>query len=293
MLRRLALPALLILLLAMASAASADEPVPKGFEGTFLLKGTHGYRILGLIGSTGTEGTLALLVGKRGAAATYEARGEVTREHVHFDLGELGEIEVTVQSTGRSEVVKSACGKPRTLEGEEYVGTIAFHGEEGFTTAEATKTPLRLDPLLNLVCGSPAGEVESGGHLSGVALNIKAKDGPRLHLIQNHPGARVFYEAKMSEEEGDVKVQRAVSGHLGGGALSYAASLESAGFSGETPFAGHATYSGKAPAREIRPGHGTWNGNLTVDFPGHAGVRLSGPTFSASIIHARRGNPHR
>src|ERR1700761_8884244 len=69
------------------SAASADEPLSKGAEGAFELKGTNGYRIVGLVGSTG-EGNgsvLTLLVGVSGGGAVYSVRGEVTKEHVRFD----------------------------------------------------------------------------------------------------------------------------------------------------------------------------------------------------------------
>ena len=201
MFKRLLIPTLLAVLLVAAPVATADEPLPKGLEGSFQLKGTNGYKLWGIIGSTGSEGTLALFVTKDRASATYTARGEVTREHVHFDLGELGEIDVAVQPTGRLENIKSECGKPTKLEGEEYVGAIAFHGEEGFTVAEATRAPLRLKPLFDLVCaGFSAGGTSSGRGLPGVELKVVGEDGTRLRLDQNHPGARVDYEAKLSEQ---------------------------------------------------------------------------------------------
>ena len=294
MFRRFLIPILLVVLLVAAPAATADEPLPKGFEGTFQLMGTNGYRLWGIIGSTGTEGTLALLVTKHSTSAAYMARGEVTREHVRFDLGELGEIDVAVQPTGRPESIKSECGKPTTIEGEEYVGTIAFHGEEGFTDVEAIRAPLRLKPIFDLVCGAAAvSGTASGRGLPGVELKVGGKAGARLRLDQNHPGARVDYEAKLSEQEGDVRVHRAVAGSLGAGALTYAPSLESASFSAGAPFTGRAAYSGRTPTHEARPGRGTWRGSLQVDFPGHAAVPLAGPGFSASIVPAKRTDFHR
>ncbi|MBS1889022.1 MAG: hypothetical protein JSU06_17735 [Actinobacteria bacterium] len=284
--------ALLLLLGAFAPAALADEPLPKGAEGTFELQGTNGYQVFGLIGSTGTSGMLSLFVEKRGAAAIYTVRGEVTREHVRFNLGALGDVDVIVQPTGRMETVGSKCGKPTRIEGEEYTGTIAFHGEEGFTDVEATRTPLRLEPILDLVCGGMGGSEVSGGGLPGVVLRIASNDGPGLRLNQNHRGAPVFYEARMTEREGAMRVDRTVSGHLGGGALSYDPTLSSARFSAGAPFSGNATYAGRRLAREARPGQGSWLGTLAVDFPGRAGVPLAGPDFSASIVHARRTEFH-
>jgi hypothetical protein len=292
--RGLLIAAVALVLAVGAAAASADEPLPKGDEGAFELHGTNGYEVHGLIASTGTSGVLLLFVGKPGAEATYQARGEVTREHVRFDLGRLGEIDLAVQPIGRMETVRPACGKPVTVEGQEYVGTIAFHGEEGFTDAEASRAPLELKPILDLVCGgAPESDTLSSGRLPGVQLNIAHKGGPSLRLDQNHPGARVFYEAHLSEKMGAIRVSRAVEGHLGGGALHYAPSLATATFSAATPFSGTATYSGKRPPRQARPGNGTWSGNLKVDFPGHAAVLLAGPSFTASIVHAKRTESRR
>src|SRR5689334_4939557 len=71
--KRCLIAALLALLVVAVPGARADEPLPKGFQGTFKLTGTNGYRLLGVIGSTGTEGGLTLFVGKRGDGATYAA----------------------------------------------------------------------------------------------------------------------------------------------------------------------------------------------------------------------------
>jgi hypothetical protein len=77
------------------------------------------------------------------------------------------------------ETVAAPCGRPTRLEGEEYVGTIAFHGEEGFTDAEATRAPLRLEPIFDLVCGGASvGPTAVGGRLPGAQLKISRDGGP-------------------------------------------------------------------------------------------------------------------
>jgi hypothetical protein len=271
-------PLLLALLALAAPAAHADEPLAKGFEGTFELAGSNGYKILGLVGSTGvgSEGTLALIVGRPGASVTYLARGEVTREHASFDLGALGEVDVEVQPTGHTETVHPARGKPVTFPGARYVGTIAFHGEEGFTDAEATSLPLSLKFILGITCAAPSSSsTVSGRGLPGVELKAGTKAGPRLRLDQNHPGARVEYVAKVNEAEGGLKVVRTVTGRLPANTLKYAPSLKSAHFAPSSPFSGRATYA-----------RGTWRGSLKVDFPGRAAVPLAGPSVPASIVHA-------
>jgi hypothetical protein len=281
----------------LAPAASADETLGKGLEGSFTLKGTHGFEVKALIASygEGDMGQLVLFVGKKNQQAIYIAKGTVTKESVDFDLGALGEVKAAVQTTGKKETLTSKCegGEKQTIEAAEYVGTIAFHGEEGFTDAEATRAPLSLAPLTELVCGGLSTEGHEGGDgVLGAGLAIKRKGGPSLKLAQNRPGARVFYSANMKEEEGTVTVERSVGGYLASGALTFAPSLRTAHFTGAGPFSGSAAYIGKSLPSVSRPGKGPWRGNLTVDFPGHTDVPIAGPGFKASIFAVHRDKPH-
>jgi hypothetical protein len=277
----------------LAPAASADETLGKGLEGSFTLKGTHGYEIKTLIASygEGDAGQLVLFVGKKNKGAIYVVKGTVTKESVDFDLGALGEVKAAVQPTGKKETLTSECegGEKQTIEGAEYVGTIAFHGEEGFTDAAATRAPLSLTPLTELVCPAITTEGHEGGDgVRGAGLAIKRKGGPSLKLAQNRPGARVFYSANMKEKEGAVTVERSVGGYLAARALTFAPSLKTAHFAGVAPFSGSAAYIGRSLPSVSRPGKGQWRGNLTVDFPGHAEVPIAGPGFKASIFAVHR-----
>lgn len=299
MLRRVLLFALAAVLLAtiIAPRASADEPLGKGLEGSFTLKGTHGFEVKALIASygEGDAGQLVLFVGKKNQQAIYVAKGTVTKEAVDFDLGALGEVKAAVRPSGKKETLTSECGEgeEQTIEGEEYVGTIAFHGEEGFTEAEATRSPLLLaSALTELVCGPLTTEGHEGGDgVHGVGLAIKRKGGASLKLAQNRPGARVFYQAQIKEKEGTVTVERSVGGYLAASALTFAPSLKTAHFAGAGPFSGSAAYVGKSLPSLSRPGKGPWRGNLTVDFPGHADVPIAGPGFKASIYAVHRDKP--
>jgi hypothetical protein len=281
----------------LAPAASADEALGKGLVGSFTLKGTHGYKINALIASfgEGDAGRLVLFVGKKNQQAIYVAKGTVTKESVDFDLGALGEVKAAVQLTGKKETVTSDCAgdEKQTVEREEYVGTIRFHGEEGFTEAVATRAPLSLAPLTELVCGELTTEGHEGGDgVRGAGLAIKRKGGPSLKLAQNRPGARVFYQAQIKEKEGTVTVERSVGGYLAASALAFAPSLKTAHLTGAAPFSGSAAYLGKSLPSVSQPGKGSWSGNLTVDFPGHADVPIAGPGFEASIFAVHRDKPH-
>jgi hypothetical protein len=281
----------------LAPAASADEALGKGLEGSFTLKGTHGFEIKALIASygEGDAGQIVLFVGKKNQLAIYVVKGTVTKEAVDFDLGTLGEVKAAVRPSGKKETLSSECGEgeEQTIEGEEYVGTIVFHGEGGFTEAEATRSPLLLaSALTELVCGPLTTEGHEGGDgVHGVGLAVKRKGGASLMLAQNHLGARVFYSAQMKEKEGAVTVERTASGYLGGSALTFAPSLKTAHLSGAGPFTGSASYTGKSLPSVSRPGKGPWRGNLTVDFPGHADVPVAGPGFKASTYAVHRDKP--
>jgi hypothetical protein len=281
----------------LAPTASADETLGKGLAGSFSLKGTHGFEIKALIASygEGDAGQLVLFVGKSNQEAIYTAKGTVTKESVDFDLGALGEIKAAVQPSGKKETLTSKCegGEKQAIEGSEYVGTIAFHGEEGFTDAEAIRAPLSLAPLTELVCPAITTDGQEGGDgVRGAGLAIKRKGGPSLKLAKNRPGARVFYTAQMKEKEGTVTVERSVGGYLAARTLTFAPSLKSAHLAGAAPFSGSAAYLGKSLPSVRRPGKGAWRGNLTVDFPGHADVPIAGPGFKASIFAVHRDKPH-
>jgi hypothetical protein len=281
----------------LAPPASADETLERGLEGTFTLKGSHGFEVKALIGSygKGDAGQIVLFVGKSNQEAIYTAKGTVTKESVDFDLGALGEVKAAVVPSGRKETLTSKCqgGEKQTVEGAEYVGTIAFHGEEGFTEAEATRAPLSLTPLTELACPALTTDGQEGGDgVRGAGLGIKRKGGPSLKLAKNRPGARVFYQAQIKEKEGTVTVERSVGGYLDASALSFASSLKTAHLIGAAPFSGSAAYLSKSLPSVSRPGKGLWRGNLTVDFPGHADVPIAGPGFKASIFAVHRDKPH-
>jgi hypothetical protein len=198
-----------------------------------------------------------------------------------------GEIDADLQPTGKTKTAHSACGgKPYTGPGHEYVGTIGFHGEDGYTDAAATRTPLLLSPLLNIVCNVSSEGESFGGGVHGVRIKPKRVAGPSLQINQDAPGAHVHYFSRISERHGDLRIERAVEGDIGAGALRFDPALDHAHFTGGGPFSGTATYSSTSPPTGTRPGHGTWSGNLTVDYPGRPSVRLAGPSFPAAIIHA-------
>lgn len=281
--------------MAVAPGAIAAEPPPKlAFDGGIELSATNGYHVFGLISSFEGKAQVSLFVGKAGETAIYTARGVGTESSVAVDFGPLGKVDLEVRPTGSSETIRpcGGKGKPTTIPASEFIGTLEFHGEDAFTEFSATNLPLRIEPLAHLVCGGVTVGTTSGSHVGGVQLKAKSANGPLLVIQQNHPGAQVFYEASMHEKEGTVQVSRSISGRLPAASIDYAPSLGSASFAAPSPFTGKATYIGRTPPGETRPGTGTWRGSLRVDFPGHADVPLAGSGFSATIVHAHRTESH-
>jgi len=137
--------------------------------------------------------------------AIYTARGVGTANSVDVDFAPLGRVDLEVVPTGKEETLSSKCGgkgKKTTVPASELVGTFEFHGEEGFTEFSATHLPLRLDALVNMICGTPSSVLTVGGsHVGGVLLSAKTAESPSLVVQQSHRGGRVFYEAKMHEKE--------------------------------------------------------------------------------------------
>jgi hypothetical protein len=293
MLRRVLCGAAVVALVLVAvfapSAPAAESSLRPG--GAILLRGTHGYRLFALFGAQKGEGEMQLFVLRRSESAIYEAEGEVVGNRIDVDLGALGRIDLERRATGKTETIR-ACGRTEREPGYDFVGTIEFHGEEGFTEVTATRAEMDWKPLVSGVCEFFGEGEEFGPGTPGVRIIARQRRGPTLQLNQNHRGAGVVYRAELEEREGAVTVSRFVGGRLGAGALSFTPSLGSATFTGTGRFEGKATYVEAVPPRGTHPGEGAWRGDLTVDFPGAAGVPLAGPGFTAGIIHAHRTESH-
>jgi hypothetical protein len=289
--RQISLVALALVATALCTGtttAAAAAPPRDVFGGVFELRGTHGFKVLGEIGAKDGAAAMNLYVGRPREGAIYRVQGRLDGEEVDFDMGALGKVEVRAEPTGRKETVRPNCGKQMTLEAFDYVGTIEFHGEEGFTEAQAQRTPLRFDLLAEIGCGVSSEGEEFSALEPGARLKVARKGGPKLQINQNHPGAPVRYEARITERRPGLTIDRSVGGYLAGGAFHFDPTLTKASFAPGAPFAGSAIYRGSDAPRETHPAKGAWSGNLTVDFPGHAGAALTGPGFKAAIIRATR-----
>lgn len=283
----LALTVLGALLTAPTPAGAAHSAGP-GFTGAFRLQGSNGYSILVLaLGRENGRGNLLLLVSGRGGNVIYAMPATVTPTAVEADLGDLGVVSVELVPSGEEKTVHSSCGdkQPFAYESGSYVGTIDFHGEEGFTQASVSSTPLLVKPVVDIVCpGGGFGE-SSGPGLSGARLQVasgKRRSRLTLRLNKNRPRARTRFEASLREFRDGIRIERSVKGTAAAGAFLFDSHLRVARVQPPAPFSGAGIFR-----RRARSGR-RWSGNLTVDFPGKAGVPVATRRSHATLVHANR-----
>ncbi|HJZ38076.1 MAG TPA: hypothetical protein VJ204_17530 [Solirubrobacterales bacterium] len=282
-------------LLAFASTASAAPPVPTAEPSLidFRLPASNGFEI-GASAEVGMKsGVLSLEIGKRGEEATYMAKGEVTADRIDFDLGTVGTVSLEVRPTSGTSKIGTGCGggKPAAVPRVELVGTFEFHGEEGFAEATATKLTGISVPLEDLRCGINEGGF-SGEGLPGTFLTVRRRPAHlRLAIVQKHPGAAVSYEADLAERlRAGLSVTRTVLGREKADAFSFDGKLSKARLKAGPRLSGVLTYTATKLPEGPREGEGKVGGNLVVDFPGHAGVAIGGPGFTATIVHGERSS---
>jgi hypothetical protein len=284
----LALAAVVCVVVQTAPAAAEGEPETGAF-GAFRLKGTNGFSIFVMAYSKPRfkHGEVALFVVGKGEAAFYLAPAKVGPTAIEADLGPVGEIAVQFESSGSPEWVRSRCkgGGVATYEPGAWVGTIDFEGEEGFTRATRSRTKAVVSPFFDLGCGSRGigetlGSREPGARL--VARSISKRGTLVLQANKNRRSASVHLEASIEERHGGLIVSREVSGFFPHRAFEFDSSLRTATLSPPAPFTGHAAFR-----RNANPAN-RWTGNLSVDFPGRAGVPLAGGRFKSTLVHAKR-----
>lgn len=268
------------------AAGAAEEEEREGFGGAFQVKASDGYSITALVSQRRSDGQgfLLLFVTRKREGVLYSTRAKVTPDEVEVDLGPLGEIDFDLVLSGREKRERSLCDpQPVEFSAGTYRGTFEFRGEESYTRASATRVPLRMRPLLNIVCGGETSIESSGSTLPGARLRVFARGQARRLSFQvnaNRPGARVFYEARTQEMRDGIEITRFVEGIALGDAFAWDPLLRTATLTPPAPFSGGASFH-RAAAPLNR-----WTGDLALDFPGRSNVRLAGAATRAGLVHA-------
>lgn len=257
-------------------AARHPLPIPPGFR----LQASNGYTLSGsTVGPTRRGETLLLTVGKKGREVSYEVPASVTETSIQADLGALGEIAVEFQRSGKAASVR--CNKdqePIRFDSGSWVGTIDFHGEEGYVDAESTSAPGYVErAALGPFCGS----LDFGGspeRTKGAELYVRNPGlGPQLTVYKRRPGASALILAYLSEWDDGIRIDRTTAGWMPSRDFSYTPNLRTATVTPPGPFSGSARFDLGAKAGR------RWSGGLTVDMPGRVDVPLTGPLLRAGL----------
>lgn len=255
--------------------------VPPGLR----LAATSGYTLsaIALKAPNGGAGVVLVMVRSPNALALYSAPASIGPTSIDADLGTIGRIDVDFVSSGQSRVERSACGGKSVLgDAGRYEGTIDFEGEEGYSQAHASSARGEARMALSLLCaGGPKSE-GVGGDSPGARLTVRHR-GPRqfeFSATKNSPSRPARFSASIEESRGDLHISRGVWVTAAPASFDFDVPAGRAHVNPPTPFEGAASYLRPSGKSSI------WGGDLSVDFPGRAGVRLTGANTRASLVRA-------
>jgi hypothetical protein len=217
------------------------------------------------------------------AVVLYLAPAVIGPTSIDADLGAIGRIDIDFVSSGKSRTEHSDCdGKPVLVDTGRYEGTIDLVGEEGYSEVHAGSARGDAKGVLNLVCsGGPESE-GSGGHSPGARLTVVHRRGRRFEFsaMKNSPTRPARFNASVSEHRGRLWILRDVGVTGAVGSFDFDVPSGTADVNPPEPFAGQASYF-RSSGKKAR-----WQGDLSVDFPGRANVRLTGVGTRASLVRA-------
>jgi hypothetical protein len=247
---------------------------------SFRIPATNGYSIFVMASEprVGQPGSVGIYVRKGQTGVSYTAPAVVTETSIAADLGNLGRISVDFHPTGQALAKHPGCkGVSLPVAEGSYEGTISFHGEEGYTDAEATSVPADAGPLLAGLCSFGVGG--GGRNPSGAELNVRNPGlGPRFTAIKAEPTGPAHFIVEVSEYSVSVSIVRYAAFSMPARTFRYSAKLQSATVQPLAPFSGVAHFD-----RERKANH-RWSGDLTVDVPGLSDAALTAPQLRAVLV---------
>ena len=271
-----------VLLTPVSSARSIGEPLAA--PAVFRVSATNGYTLSVISGQDPRKngGLVLLAVRSPGASAYYSVPAAVTATSIEADLGSVGRIAVDYVPSGGTRTERPPCTKKDvSFEAGNYVGTIDFYGEDGYSEAHATSVPGLIKPALSFLCGGGPASEGSGGHSPGALLTVHGDGNPKIDFgaMKNSPTRPARFSAEVEEHRGALDIFREVTAVAGPSAFDFNVSDGFGRVGPPAPFSGKATYRKRGKQT-------SWKGNLAVDFPGHSGFKLTGPGIHAGMHRA-------
>lgn len=279
-------------------------PPHHGFESRFELKARHGYTVT-VVGEGnivavevrkplphGKENLLEKLVGSKQAVTAYVARGTVTEHRIAASFGQFGKVDVRFRASGR--VVESRPG--RRCRGTDhftsqlgvFVGGVRFNGEKHYVSVRSHRAKGRVRTPLHLHCASLPHGVRSDRRARPVphskAFNPTFFIATRRHgvssveLLAVGIGGTTLFAAITEEGLGSMaRIRFALTTTHAKKAVTLNDPLTKATIAPPLPFRGKGTY------RAAPDGTTTWNGPLSISFPGTPPLRLTGEDFETTL----------
>ncbi|HEX8752030.1 MAG TPA: hypothetical protein VF731_01325 [Solirubrobacterales bacterium] len=269
----------------------------------FTLHGSNGYAIT-VSGDPegGRFSDVEVNIDKGSVGAFYLGHGHVTPTGIHANLGGLGRISVSFRPSDKVRGVRISkrCLKHRPPVVKArlgiFVGTVSFHGEQGYTTVNAHRAVGGLGDPLAIKGGKPAcdwhaspaekHEEEQSVQLtaddkrSGVSFSVAPLFGTWPSQGLGHPGptnGNDLFLVAQSEKKHGLFVLRAVGAAAPASAFSFDPVLTSAIVTPPAPFIGTGTFLRNAD------GSASWTGSLSVPLPGLGTVSLTGTEYRSEL----------
>ena len=272
-------------------AASAKED----FDLSFKLPASKGYEVT--VG--GYDSTAFISAVKHDHAhhsygvSTYIARGKVSPTAIHASFGPLGEAAMRFQPSGKithSKRHRHCVGPNRyTIHFGVFVGSVRFRGEDGYTSAKASRvkgkeiTPrllLCLDTFFEQIRQeSRTRSRETRAKLTRLEAGLRAGLTATDFSATERGGKAAFF-AESEQSLGALAVFRAVLVHASPATFAFDSALSSAGVTPPPPFSGSASF------QRGSKGAKSWTGSLAASFPGDPDVPLVDPRFRTQLTRS-------
>jgi hypothetical protein len=257
---------------APSSAAESERDkvfVPGGETFLFQLPSSRGFRLF--VVARG-NGILEMTAASRNGVVLYQAQGLVRGNDVAANVGHVGRISVEFTGAGpsRSFNEPGCLGRASRIQAGWFVGRVAFRGEEGFSSALATRVRgWRVRSYPNVCQDGPSEGTDS---VSVVEIGSRAPHGNGTVEFAGRAQAEGGQlEAMLVEVRNRVRITRFVRASIPAAALQAGSEDESIVSLNSVP----GPFYGSADLK-IVDGVLAWRGNLTAAFPGRAVVHLAG-----------------
>ncbi|MGN6257301.1 MAG: hypothetical protein ACTHN3_06075 [Solirubrobacterales bacterium] len=286
-----------LVLLALATGLVVAAPASAASQATFekkvevSLSGSNGYRIT--VSGEPLRGLSHLVILSAETAtmdAFYIVPGHVSETSLRANLGALGQISLRYHPRGKKPLknVPERCFTGGSSESRTHPltlhGTIRFTGENGYTSLLAHRAQGVLRE--KLTCGEAPLGPRSPGHSHYPILATHSQHGPTF--IAGHfplgglrteklPGGPLEFLAIEIQSRHRMQIFRTAAVGAPLSDFTYDSALTSATVTPPPPF------SGSAQFERLSKGSISWSGTLSVAFPGHDSVPLTGPFSTAEL----------